>query len=68
MDRIYVDYINDVIITIHANIRELKERKSFADPEELAYIDGKLQAYNEMLSILKAGAEEFKLPITELGL
>lgn len=37
----YVTFIQDVLITIHANIRELKERRSFADPEELTHIEAK---------------------------
>jgi hypothetical protein len=68
MDRRSVEFIQDVVITIHANIRELKERRAFADPEERSYIDGKLQAYNEVLSTLKSSAVEFGFPASEAGL
>ena len=68
MDKNTIGFVQDVLITLHENIRELKERKSFAEHDELSYIDGKLQAYNEMLSILRSSAEEFHLPSKELGL
>lgn len=32
-----VEYIQDVLITVYMNIRELQERKNFADPEELSH-------------------------------
>ena len=64
----YIEFIHDVLITLHANIRELKERRNFADPEERDYIEAKLLAYNEMLSILKASADEFGIDKQELGL
>lgn len=68
MDRRSFEFVQDVVITIHTNIRELKERQTFADPEEKSYIDGKLQAYNEMLSTLRISAGEFGIPAAELGL
>jgi hypothetical protein len=68
MDRRSIEFIQDVLITIHDNIRELKERLNFADPEERAYIEGKLQAYNEILSTLRSGADEFGISRSELGL
>jgi hypothetical protein len=64
----YVEFLQDVLITIHANIRELKERKNFADPEELTHIEAKLLAYTEILSILRSSAEEFRIDRTEIGL
>ncbi|SKC60742.1 hypothetical protein [Ohtaekwangia koreensis] len=64
----YVTFIQDVLITIHANIRELKERRSFADPEELTHIEAKLLAYTEMLSILRSSADDAGLDREELGL
>jgi hypothetical protein len=64
----YVDFLQDVLITIHANIRELKERKNFADPEELTHIEAKLLAYTEMLSILRSSADEFNIDRKEIGL
>jgi hypothetical protein len=64
----YVEFLQDVLITIHANIRELKERKNFADPEELTHIEAKLLAYTEILSILRSSADEFRINRTEVGL
>jgi hypothetical protein len=68
MDQRYIEFIHDVLITIHQNIRELKERRNFAESQELDHIEGKLMAYNEMLSILKMSADEFKIPKNEIGL
>lgn len=67
MEKAYEDFIRDVIISIHMNIRELGERKAFADPEEQSHIDAKLLAYNEVLAILRFSAEEFKIPREEFG-
>ena len=64
----YVEFIHDVLITLHANIRELKERRNFADSEELTHIEAKLLAYNEMLSILQSSADEFGIDKREVGL
>jgi hypothetical protein len=68
MDRRFIEFIQDVMITIHANIREIRERKNFADPEELTHIEAKLVAYHEFLSILRSSADEFGIPRKELGL
>lgn len=64
----YVEFVQDVLITLHANIRDLKERRNFADPEELTHIEAKLLAYNEMLSILRSSADDAGLDRKELGL
>ena len=66
MQERWVEFIQDFLITIHENIRELKQRRSFADPEELTHIEAKLLAYNEILSALKSGAVEFKIPQDQL--
>ncbi len=58
MDRC-AEFLQDVLITLHMNLHDLQERKNFADPEELTYIEAKLTAYQEMLGILKVSAEEF---------
>jgi hypothetical protein len=68
MDRRSSQFVQDVVITIHENLRELKERRNFAEPEEQSYIDGKLQAYNEVLSLLKESAKELDLPYDDWGL
>lgn len=64
----YVEFLQDVLITQHANIRELRERKNFADPEEHTHIEAKLLAYTEMLSILQSSADEFGVDRNEIGL
>jgi hypothetical protein len=64
----YIEFIQDVLISIHENLHELTERKNFADPEELPHIEGKIIAYQEMLAILKMSANEFGLPVKEIGL
>jgi len=64
----YIEYLQDVLITLHMNIRELQERKAFADPEELAYIEAKLLAYHEVLSILRDSALKFRISKEEVGL
>ena len=67
-DSRYIEYIQDVLISVHENLRELNERKSFAEPQELAHIEGKIQAYEEVLSILRTSAGSFGLPRHEIGL
>jgi hypothetical protein len=62
MVRAYTTLMDDVLISIQANIADLKERRSFADPEELNYIEGKLMAYNEVLTIIRSSAKEFEQP------
>jgi len=68
MDNRYVEFIQDVLISIHENIRDLKERKTFADPEELQHIEGKLIAYHEMLVILRVSADTFNIPKEQIGI
>jgi hypothetical protein len=64
----YKDFIRDVVITLHMNIRETGERKNFADNEELPHIEARLQVYREVLDILRASAGEFGVEKEELGL
>lgn len=64
----YPDFIRDVLITLHMNIRELRERRNFAEPSELDHINAKLLAYEEMLGILRDSADEFGVPKDEVGL
>jgi hypothetical protein len=68
MQERWVDFVQDILITIHENIRELKERRGFADPEELTYIEAKLLAYYEILSAFRSSAAEFKIPQDQIGL
>jgi hypothetical protein len=68
MEKRYIEFIQDVLISIHENLHELTERKNFAEPQELTYIEAKIIAYQEMLAIIRMSAEEFKLPKEEIGL
>lgn len=68
MEKNYIEFIQDVLISIHENIRELRDRKGFADPEELTHIDAKLIAYEEVLAILRMSADEFQIPRKEIGI
>lgn len=62
------DFIQDVLISLHANIRDLEEKRTFADPEEHNYIDGRLFSYVEMLAILRASAKDTGVDPKRLGL
>lgn len=64
----FIPFIQDVLISVHENIRELKERKTFAAPEEQDHIEAKLLAYTEMLAIIRLSAEEFDIPRGEIGI
>jgi hypothetical protein len=64
----YIEFIRDVLISVHENLRDLNARKGFADPEELTHIEAKILAYQEVLAILKVSAESFGLPKHEIGL
>jgi hypothetical protein len=68
MEKRYIEFIQDVLISIHQNLHELTDRKSFADPEELTHIEAKILAYQEMLAIISVSAEEFGLPKKDIGL
>jgi len=68
MNSQHIEFIQDVLITIHINIRELTERRNFADPEELSHVEAKLLAYTEMLAILRTSADEFGIDRDEIGL
>lgn len=68
MEQRYIEFIQDVLISIHENLHELTERKGFADPEEISHIEAKIVAYQEMLAIMRMSAEQFKLPLHEIGL
>jgi hypothetical protein len=68
MEKQYVEFIQDVLISIHENLHELTERKSFADPEELTHIEAKIIAYREMLAIISTSADRFGLPKKDIGL
>lgn len=62
------EFVQDVLITVYANIRDLEEKRTFADPDEHNYIDGRLFSYVEMLAILRASAQDVGLDPKALGL
>ena len=62
------EFIQDVLISIHANIRDLEEKRTFANPEEHDYIDGRLFSYGEMLAILRASAHDTGIDPKAIGL
>jgi len=64
----YIAFIQDVLITVHQNLRELESRKAFADAAELDYIDGKIAAYRELIKMLQMSADDHALPRDEIGL
>lgn len=66
--QILLEYIQDVLITVHANLNEIKGRKQFADPEEIDYIEAKSMAYQEVISIFRMSAKEFGIPADEIGI
>ena len=68
MEKQYIDFIQDVLISIHENLHELNERKNFAAPEELTHIEAKILAYHEIIAIIRVSAEEFDLPKKEIGI
>lgn len=68
MEKAYEDFLRDMLITINLNLRELRERKNFAEPEELSHIEAKLLAYKEVLEIIRDAANEFGIPKEEFGL
>lgn len=64
----YIEFVQDVLISVHENLRELDERKTFADPEEISHIEAKIIAYHEVLAILRISADTCGLSKEELGL
>ena len=68
MEKRYIEFIQDVLISIHENLHELNDRKGFAEPGELSHIEGKIMAYQEMLAILRTAVDTFNLPKQEIGL
>ncbi len=64
----YVEFIQDVLISVHANLHDLHEKRGFADPEELDYLEGRIMSYQEVLAILKQSAREFGVSEEELGI
>ncbi len=64
----YKNYLKDVVIVMKENIQDLKQRQAFADLSELEYINTKLFAYNEMISIFRMEIKKYKIKEGEIGL
>lgn len=64
----FTDFWQDVLISVHENIRDLRQKQAFADPEEQNYIAGRLFSYEEMLEIFRMSAREAGLKPKEMGL
>ena len=62
------DFIHDILITLHENIRDLQGKKVYAEPEEQDYLSGRLFSYTEMLEIMKDSARRFGYDPKEMGL
>lgn len=62
------EFFQDLLITLHENIRDLQGKKVYADPEEQDYLAGRLFSYTEMLEIMKDSARRFGYDPAEMGL
>jgi len=61
-------FFQDLLITLHENIRDLQGKKVYADAEERDYLAGRLFSYTEMLEIMKDSARRFGYDPAEMGL
>jgi hypothetical protein len=57
----YPIFIEDTIISLYANMRDLREKLSFCDPEERDYINGRLFSYQEVIEIFRFGIIKYGL-------
>ncbi|WP_232793572.1 hypothetical protein [Siphonobacter sp. SORGH_AS_0500] len=57
----YLEFIHDVLITVHSGIHELRDRLAFCDPSERDYIEGRIFSYTELLQTIQASAKAFGL-------
>lgn len=62
------EFFQDLLITLHENIRDLQGKKVYADPEEQDYLAGRLFSYTEMLEIMKDSARRFGYDPAEMGM
>ena len=63
-----LEFFQDILITLHENIRDLQGRKAYADAGERDYLSGRLFSYREMLEIMKDSAQRFGYDPAEMGL
>ncbi|GAB3905392.1 hypothetical protein GCM10028803_36190 [Larkinella knui] len=64
----FMDFFQDVLISVYANIRDLREKQGFADPEEQDYLRGRLVSYEEILELFRMSARDTGINSRELGL
>ncbi len=62
------EFFQDLLITLHENIRDLQGKKVYADAEERDYLAGRLFSYTEMLEIMNDSARRFGYDPAEIGL
>jgi len=61
-------FFQDLLITLHENIRDLQGKKVYADTEERDYLAGRLFSYTEMLEIMKDSARRHGYDPAQMGL
>jgi hypothetical protein len=64
----FTDFFQDVLISVYANIQDLREKQGFANPEEQDYSSGRLFSYQEILEIFRMSAKDTGINSKELGL
>jgi hypothetical protein len=62
------ELFQDILITLHENIRDLQGKKVYAEAEEQDYLAGRLFSYTEMLEIMKDSARRLGYDPREMGL
>ncbi len=62
------EFFQDILITLHENIRDLQGKKVYAEPDEQDYFSGRLFSYTKMLEIMKDSARKFGYDPKEMGL
>lgn len=68
MHKNLADFVLDVTASLHESVKELSERKNYAAPHEQHYFNAKLDAYHEMLAIMRLSADEFEIAREKVGL
>ncbi|MBX9852470.1 MAG: hypothetical protein K2X86_12030 [Cytophagaceae bacterium] len=64
----FKNFLKDVISILKDNIRDLKEKRMFADDNEKDYIAARLFSYHEIISSIKSQLSEYNISEEEIGL
>ena len=64
----FAHYLLDLGNLLKREALEVKQERSIAAPADRAFLDGKLLAYNEVLSIMLSQAKAFEMDPKSLGL